>query len=342
MTWVLDDRFFELDRIFGNEKSQLAAQSHAQAIDSIERFVEQENISCDFKRLDGYLFAPPDDFEILDKEWKALQKIKLKSELVDRTPWKKFDTGRCIRFPNQGQFHILKYLDGMLKAFVRMGGRAYGYTPAQNIKNKKPCAVKTPHATIHAKDIIVATCTPVNDRVTIHTKQAAYRTYVIGALIPDDKNIADALYWDTLVPYHYIRLQSCAEDKTKLWLLIGGEDHKTGQEKHVDQNYKVLADWAKERFSINDIQYRWSGQVYEPVDSLAFIGKNPHDDHVYIATGDSGAGLLIPDLIEGKTHKWQEFYDPARKTIATIPEFVKENFNTLIQLDSGIVITQAC
>ena len=35
-------------------------------------------------------------------------------------------------------------------------------------------------------------------------------------------SVEDALYWDTLDPYHYVRL---AGDL----LIVGGEDHKTGQ-----------------------------------------------------------------------------------------------------------------
>ena len=55
-----------------------------------------------------------------------------------------------------------------------------------------------------------------------------------------------------------------------------------------------------------DVTYRWAGQVMEPVDGLAFIGRNPLDaDNVYIVTGDSGngmthgtiAGMLLTDLI---------------------------------------------
>jgi hypothetical protein len=56
---------------------------------------------------------------------------------------------------------------------------------------------------------------------------------------------------------------------------------------------------------IESVDYRWSGQVLEPVDSLAFIGRNPTGDpRVYIVTGDSGNGLthgtiggmIVPEL----------------------------------------------
>src|ERR1043166_8481300 len=59
LTNALDDRFYELERLFGEEGSRLAAQSHTAAIDCVESIVRQEKIDCEFERLDGYLFVPP-------------------------------------------------------------------------------------------------------------------------------------------------------------------------------------------------------------------------------------------------------------------------------------------
>src|SRR5213075_2604111 len=91
---------------------------------------------------------------------------------------------------------------------------------------------------------------------------------------------------------------------------------------------------------VEEIEFRWSGQVMEPVDSLAFIGRNPADkDNVYIVTGDSGmgmthgtiAGMLLTDLIQGRRNPWTTLYDPSRKTLAAAKEFVRENVNVAAQ-----------
>ena len=74
--------------------------------------------------------------------------------------------------------------------------------------------------------MVVATNTPVNDRFTIHTKQAAYRSYVIAARVPAG-TVTPGLYWDTEDPYHYVRLQP--EDTVHDLLIVGGEDHHTGE-----------------------------------------------------------------------------------------------------------------
>ena len=87
---------------------------------------------------------------------------------------------------------------------------------------------------------------------------------------------------------------------------------------------------------VERIDFRWSGQVMEPVDYMAFIGKNPGgDEHIYIATGDSGngmthgtiAGILLNDLMLGRKHQWAKLYDPSRVTLRATPDFLKENVN---------------
>jgi glycine/D-amino acid oxidase-like deaminating enzyme len=39
--------------------------------------------------------------------------------------------------------------------------------------------------------------------------------------------------------------------------------------------------------------HRWSGQVMNPVDFMAFTGRNPGNEHVYVHTGDSGQGITL-------------------------------------------------
>src|SRR5947209_5424248 len=54
----IDDSYQQIERLHGQEGARLAFESHSAAIDAIERIVRQENIACDFVRLDGHLFEP--------------------------------------------------------------------------------------------------------------------------------------------------------------------------------------------------------------------------------------------------------------------------------------------
>ena len=341
---ALDERFYEIERLHGERGARLAAESHSAAIDRIEAIVRAEAIDCDFERLDGYLFAPPNESKKqLEDELEATHRAGLTGvEMVDRAPIEDFDTGKCLRFPHQGQFHPLKYLAGLAQAIRRDGGRIFTGTHASKIEGGDLARIETSDGHVVTADaVVVATNSPVNDRLVIHTKQAPYMTYVIGARVPQG-SVTKALYWDTPDPYHYVRLQSVKNEKEAYdALIVGGEDHKTAQADDGNRRFAALERWTRTRFPmIEKIEFQWSGQVMEPVDGLAFIGRNPLDaDNVFIATGDSGngmthgtiAGILLTDLIVGRENEWETLYDPTRKTLRAGTEFATENLNVAAQ-----------
>jgi glycine/D-amino acid oxidase-like deaminating enzyme/nitrite reductase/ring-hydroxylating ferredoxin subunit len=337
---ALDDRFFELERLHGERGSRLAAESHSAAIDRIESIVSRERIACDFIRLDGYLFSAPEhDEAFLDRELEALYRAGLHNVAKIGRATISFDTGPCLRFPNQAQFHPLKYLSGLAEAIERAGGRIYTGTHATTIEGGSRASVRTPGGIVRAGSIVVATNVPVNDRVVVHTKQAPYMTYVIGARVPRGA-VTTALYWDTGDPYHYIRLVTAIDAAHDL-LVVGGEDHKSGQADDIEERHPRLERWSRERFPMmGEVEYKWGGQVMEPIDGLAFIGHNPLDaDNVYTVTGDSGngmthgtiAGMLLTDQILGRHNPWEPLYDPGRITLRASAEFAKEAANTVAQ-----------
>jgi len=362
ITHALDDRYFNLEKLFGKDGAAVAATSHTKAIDFIESVIVKEKIDCDFERVDGYLFSSStDDKETLDKEIEATHRAGLATELVSKSPLTSFDTGPCIKFPSQAQFHPIKYLQGLSKSIsLNKNCRIFTETHVQEVSET---AVKTSDGfEIQAKDIVIATNAPIVDKVSkIYEKQIPYRTYVIGALIKKG-SVPKGLYWDTgdkeskntIQPYHYVRIQKLEksdldfdmvsdvadkEQDSKVkeedidddgreydLLIIGGEDHKTGNENDIVERHSYLESWAKQRFPIKKVLFKWSGQVMEPIDSLAFIGINPMNNEskkknkVYIATGDSGngmthgtiAGILLSDLILEKQNEWAGLYNPSR------------------------------
>jgi glycine/D-amino acid oxidase-like deaminating enzyme/nitrite reductase/ring-hydroxylating ferredoxin subunit len=347
---VVDDRFVNIESVHGEQGARLVAESHSAAIDEIEKIVRQEQIACDFQRLDGYLFNHDGEksTDFLEAECAAAQRAGLTAAtFLSKAPDVSFDIGPCIRFPNQGQFHPLKYLAGLARAIERLGGRIHTGSRAELIRGGDNAYVQTTKGVVvSAGHIVVATNTPTIDRVVVHTKQASYRTYAIALRIPRN-TIATALFWDTLDPYHYVRVQRPEDDSEGFEILIvGGEDHKTGQDESPELRFVHLEQWARRHFPMaGKVTNQWSGQVIEPVDGVAFIGKNPMDyDNVWIATGDSGmgmthgviAGLLLADLIQGIENPWSTLYDPSRKTLLSLWTYTKENVNSAVQYSSWL------
>ena len=126
---------------------------------------------------------------------------------------------------------------------------------------------------IRAGHAVVATNSSIVDRVALHSKMSPYRTYVIGFAI-DRGALPDALYWDTEEPYHYVRLQP--GDNGRDFVLVGGEDHKSGEADDADKRFERLEQWARGKMPmLKDVTHRWSGQVLDTIDYAGFIGKNP-------------------------------------------------------------------
>ncbi len=351
LTNAMDDRIYVLEHVHGGEGARLIVESHGAAVDRIEQIVRDEGIDCDFRRVDGYLFLGGAETEdVLDEELAAAQRAGLAGvQKLPRIPGVPWSSGPCLRFPNQGQFHILEYLSGVASAIVRAGGRIYCDTHVESVEGGSPCTVKTDTGhTITADAVCVCTNGSITDMFRTHMKQAPYRTYVIAAVIPRG-SVMLALYWDTSDPYHYIRVQplenpaGSADDTPYDALIVGGEDHKTAHADDGQERWRRLERWTRERWpEAREIVYRWSGQVLEPNDYIAFIGRNPDGaEHVYMASGDSGqgmthgtiAGMLLSDLILGRPNPWASLYDPNRVSLRAKPieEFTKENADVAVR-----------
>ena len=347
---ALDDGFHRLEDLFGEAGARLAADAHSAAIGQIEEISRAENIACDFRRLPGYLFVGAGcDEQELDLELAAAARAGLAGVRLQAGSGQagvRWD-GPCLVFPQQGQFHITKYLTGLARAIVARGGRVGGHSHvAEVLGGAEARVVLTNGATVRAAHVVVATNVPFNDRVVMHTKQAAYRTYVVALRVPAG-TIGAGLYWDTADPYYYVRLQ--ATEKDSKWagddlLIVGGLDHKTGQpDTDPAAKFEELTTWATAHFAdVGARAYAWSGQVVEPIDALGYAGRNPVDnDNVWIITGDSGHGMthgtlgamLITDLIQGRPNPWADLFDPGRVTLkpAAVKEFVRELSNVAVE-----------
>lgn len=342
---AFDDFYYELIKRRNRDDARHFAESQRAAIDSIEAIVRTENIDCDFARVDGYFFAHTESqSELLDEEYDGARDAGMVVEWAERAPILGVDTDRALRFPDQGRLHPLKYLAGLARAIRSRGGRLFADSPIVDVEEHEDHAeVTLEHgATVRAAYVVIAANTPFNDRVAIHTKQAPYRTYAM-AFETAANAVHDALLWDTQDPYHYVRIQPGPRSD---YLIVGGEDHKTGMLDNAEIRFANLDAWARTRFpGLGDVTHRWSGQVYEPVDYLPFIGRNPGARRVFVVTGDSGqgmtmgaaAGLIIPDLIEGRENRWEETFKPSRKSVSSALTYLDENKDVAANLTEYVL-----
>ena len=274
---AVDDRFYELESRFGDRGSQLVAESHAAAIDWIEATIQEYRIDCDFRRVDGYLFAPPGKGERalrdLDRELAAAQRAGLDVERVVHAPLP-FDTGPALRFSNQAQFHPLRYLRGLAAAAVDAGATIHTGVHVESIEPAHPLLVKISGGrSLLCRVAVDATNSTITSPRNLPLRQAAYRSYCIAVSVAAG-TIPHALYWDTEDPYHYVRVAPGDVPEREL-VIVGGADHRVGQGEPM-QSWISLEQWARRWLRLDGpVVARWSGQIIEPVDGPAHIGRSP-------------------------------------------------------------------
>lgn len=370
LTDAMDDRIYHLEAIHGLEGARLAVASHGAAINRIQQIVQLEGIDCDFERLDGYLLQrePGGNVDELEREAEAAARAGLTDvALVERAPIAAFESGTALRFPGQGQLHALRYLAGLANAIVhKYGGRIHCDTHVEGVEGGDPCTVKVAGGLrITARCVCVCTNAAISDYARTHVKIAPDRTYAVAAAVPRG-SVEKALYWDTGFPYHYARLQridSAFVDRASpltghhaaptkgevLWdaLIVGGEDHKVGHDGSPEERWDRVEQWMRQRWPhAGPVLWRWSGQVLEPNDGLAYIGRNPDGaENVFMASGDSGqgmthgtiAGMLLCDLVLGRDNPWAKLYDPKRVTLRASPvaQAAKHNVDVMVQYAKG-------
>ena len=318
----IDDFYSELIRAHGEDEARLYHDSQVAAVNRIEAICADEGIDADFARVDGYLIAGrAKDQSDLEDEYDACRSLGVDVEWSDSAPVPIPAGTRALRFPNQGRFHPLKYCAGLIRAIEARGGRFHGDTAyVSHREDRDGIDIECENGgRIRAAAALFATNSPVNDLVTIHTKQVPMRTYAIAGPVPKG-SAPDALVWDSLDPYHYCRIQPL--DDAEDLLIVGGEDHQSGTANDMEERFTRLESWTRDHYpSFGEAAYRWSGQVLEPVDFMPFSGLNPGNLRTYIHSGDSGMGMTngvagalnFIALLTGEKARFADLFDPARK-----------------------------
>lgn len=325
-----DATYPEIESDFSEDAAHLVADSGKEAFDLITSLIDEYQINCDFEYKEAYLYSEN------EKESKQLTEILESSKRAGLTVSESntndlqipFD--KAIRFEEQGQFHPLKYIEAIAKAFVELGGIILDHTFVSDSIHREGLNITTAGGNI-LKSVHLVYATHIPPGITSFSFRCSpYRSYVLGATLKNG-NYPKALVYDMQEPYHYFRTHEIDGQK---YLIAGGEDHKTGHD-DPEKAFENLESYLRQHFEVEEVKYKWSSQYYIPVDGLPYIGNlNSKDDHQYIATGFNGNGMsfgtlsaqIISDLILGNSNKYAQLYSPSRlKPVAGFSEFIKEN-----------------
>jgi glycine/D-amino acid oxidase-like deaminating enzyme len=327
LTQIIDTDMQDLIETFGLEKARRLIDSHARAIDLIEKIIIEEEIDCDFTRCVNHIYAHRDEeFGTLLAEYDAQNLLGIESS-ISADPLPGFKNYGYIKVDRQAKFHPLKFLRGLLNKLRDYDVEIYEKTEAKSIK-ESPCGVITKNKKkVQANWVVATTYEPFDQPIGLFFKKGMYTSYILEVHIPHH-TIREGTYEDTANPYHYFRIDPAPSFDT---MIIGGEDHRSDIPMDPEKNFEALEEYLRD--ILDDREYsvanRWDGPILEPTDGLAFIGPHKNPQILY-AFGFSGNGMtyagiaamIFKDFILGKENEMYELY-PADRVFGPRALFTK-------------------
>jgi glycine/D-amino acid oxidase-like deaminating enzyme/nitrite reductase/ring-hydroxylating ferredoxin subunit len=243
-----------------------------------------------------------------------------------------FEVAGAVRLDHQLHFHPVRYLHGLAREIERLGGRIHSHTPVLDVHDTSDgVEVRTPAATVRARDVVVATLLPFVDIGGFFAKAEPSRSYALAAVI--EGPAPTGMYLSADSPTRSVRPLDL-EGETAV--VCEGPSHKTGAESDTTRFYDELEHWVAEHFNVRRITHRWSAQDYATPDQVPFVGRSPRTHHVWVATGfhkwglsaGSAAALILNDTVAGRDNPWAGTFDATRILgLGDAPTLARQNLD---------------
>ncbi len=332
---MVDKRLHHIQSKWDKETAAMVAKSRTSAVDLVEQLVREENIDCDFKRVPWYLFSETEEKDkTIEKEIEAAANYGLQVEELNDLPLP-VKVSKAIKVENQAQFNPSAFVTGLANKIDKSNCHIFENSPVTHIEKEEELTLSTPHGTVVAKKVILATHSP-KGIYAVQTALYPYREYAMAAKL-NSGDFPDGIYWDTEADFH-TSMRTYKVNGEPYVLMLGGH-HKVGQEDDYSRFYERLEKNIRKYFDISSIDYKWSAQHYKPADGLPYIGESV-DDNIYFATGFSTDGLIygvlsamiFNDLLNDRKNEWAKLYKAKRFTpVKSAKDFIKENLNVAKQ-----------
>lgn len=276
-----------------------------------------KGIDCDFERKTNYVYSLKSRKK-LEKEAKILTKIGFDNIFAEYTELP-FRVEGAIGFPNQAQFHPLKFVAGLAKRL-----RIYEHT---YVKELKPHRAVTEKGDIVFDKVVFATHFPIDNKHGMYfMKMYQHRSYVIAC--EQGVNV-EGMYVDEAMNGMSFRNYGDL-------LLVGGGDHRTGKQ---GGGWREIEETSRKYYGELKEAARWATQDCITLDEVPYIGEySKRIPGCYVATGFNKWGMtssmvaarMLTDLVCGRENVYQRLYDPARSMLR--PQLVVNGAEAVMNL----------
>lgn len=286
-----------LIREFGVDRTRQYLRANEAALEQYRQLCR--DIDCDFEERDSYVYSRH-DLRKIERELLALEQLGWNAEFTKDLPLP-FSVAGAVRYPNQAQFHPLKFAAAIVKDL-----HIYEHTAVRELVGT---TAVTDGGSITAEKIIVATHFPfLNKHGSYFLKMYQHRSYVIAL---EHAPQVDGMYVDEAHTGLSFRTYENL-------LCMGGGGHRTGKK---GGSWPELRDFARRHYPNAAEKYHWAAQDCMTLDGVPYIGPySASTSHLYVATGfnkwgmtsSMAAALLLRDLVQGRENPYASIFSPSR------------------------------
>lgn len=336
--------YTKLIKQFGKDLALQYAKANEFAIGEIRKIADENNIDCDYSLQESFIYTQDETYvKEIEDEVESAKKLGIEASFVEQMPIS-FPIKAGIRFDNQAQFHSRKFLLPLAEIVHKNGGQIYEESRIVELdENKEGKYVLTSSSghKVRANKVIIASHYPFYNKLGLYyARVSQWRTYAI--VIKAKEKFPGGMYINAEEPNRSLR--SLSTDSGE-YILVVGNNHRTGQGDDTNKHYGSLIDFASDLFTIEEIPYRWSTQDCKTVDGVPYIGNlTDETPNLYVATGFNKWGIsnsivssiLLTDLITKGSSPWEKIYNPSRnKILPAAKEFTKQTVNVAANLVGG-------
>lgn len=309
--------YTKIKSVRNEEIAKQYLKSQVNAIKDIKEIIEKENIDCDFKRVDSYVFSnTKKEVEPLKKEVEFLKQNnidvkekKLPSKITQYSSYYVNDTYI---------FNPIKYLEGLYKLLKDKNINIYENTKIlkiNKVNNYYICHTK--NYKIKTKKVILACHYPYFILpFLLPLRSHIEKSYIVISKVNKDLNFTCI---SSSNPTYSCRFYKTGDDIYQISL---AESHNTSIKQNDEYHFKRV----KEIFKLKeqDIVMTYSNVDIMTPDHMPYIGKIKNN--IYIACGYNTWGMtngvvaarILSDMILNKENEFIETFNPNRINLANI------------------------
>jgi glycine/D-amino acid oxidase-like deaminating enzyme/nitrite reductase/ring-hydroxylating ferredoxin subunit len=323
----------------GFEKAKAYKEANECALEHIKSNIETYHIDCDYQELPAYVYTnSPFYVNKIEAEYKAAMELGIDA-FVSTDLNLPFPIKLALGFNNQAQFHVAKYLNGLIKELQRLHVNIYEQTRVTHVNEENDmCEVHTDSGhTLYAKQVVVASHYPHHKHADLYfTKLIPTFSYIVAAKTKVPLPHGHMISAEN--PVRSLRTQMINGEEV---ILFAGESHQATQLNDATKHYEALIDFAKEHFELEKVLYQWSNQDYKTTDHLPYIGRiNQSSKNIFVATGFYKWGmtqgvmssLILKDLIVNGQSVYEDVFHPCRIKSIQSATFWKYNLKMPFKL----------